>query len=568
MAGPADPRSFDVIVIGGGVNGTGIARDCAMRGLDTLLLEKRDFAAGSSGANSGMIHGGIRYLEKDPQLTKLSCMDSGYIQRIAPHLLFRIPFIYPLRSSGRPLRDWALHYGSEVYFEAYDRYQPLKRGKEHTRLTPDEAWDLEPGLIREIDGAITMDEWGIDPFRLCTLNARSAAAHGATVLNRTEVLRFLRADGGAVVGVEARDLRGGARTEYRAAVTFNAGGPWAPRIAALAGVTVRIRPGKGVHLTLDRRLSNYGVITEAVDGRQIFVMPHENNTIIGTTDDDYYGDPDDLQVSEDEVAYLLEGAAHAFPAVREARLLRTWAGVRPTLYAYGKTEDALSREHAIYDHAQDGAPGFMTMVGGKLATFRIMAEEATDAIARKVGRAVRDCRTHVEALPGGEASASPVELAREHEVLPFAASRLVYRHGAEAAEVLKLCDDEPALRAQVCPCEGVLGAELVYALRREMATGLCDLRRRCRLAMGPCQGARCLGPAAAIVATEKRLSPEETRGELLELMAERWKGERPVLSGDGLAEAELKRATYFGLGNLDVAAAPPRAGPLPENGGY
>jgi glycerol-3-phosphate dehydrogenase len=559
---------FDVIVIGGGVNGTGIARDCAMRGLSTLLVEKRDFAAGSSGANSGMIHGGIRYLEHDPAVTRLSCLDSGYIQRIAPHLLFRIPFIYPVKNRGRGLMERAFLYGAEVYFEAYDRYQPLKRGKEHTRLAPQEVYELEPGAIREINGAVTMDEWGIDPFRLCALNARSAAMHGATVLNRTEVVRFLRGDGGAVVGIEARDLRGGGRTEYRAGVVFNAGGPWAPRIAQLAGVTVRIRPGKGVHLTLDRRLSNYGVITDAVDGRQIFVMPHENNTIIGTTDDDYYGDPDDLQVNEDEVAYLIEGAASAFPSVRESRVLRAWAGVRPTLYAYGKTEDALSREHEIYDHAGDGAPGFLTMVGGKLATYRIMAEEATDLIARKLGRAVRECRTHLEALPGGASQAHPVELSRAHDVPAYAAARLAYRQGGDAEAVLKLADEDPALRAEVCPCEGVLGAELVYALRNEMAAGLCDLRRRCRLAMGPCQGTRCLAPAAAILAAERRLSPEETRGELLELMAERWKGERPVLTGDGLAQAELKMHTYFGLGNLDVAPAPPRAGPLPENGGY
>src|SRR5207245_275941 len=203
--------------------------------------------------------GGIRYLMSDPQVTRLACLDSGYIQRIAPHLLFRIPFLYPvlLARPGEPtLVDRAFLYGAECYFEAYDRYQPLKNGKAHTRLT---------GRLEEV----------------------------------------------------------------RARCVFNAGGPWAPKIAALAGVEVKIRPGKGVHVTLDRRLSNYGIICKAVDGRDVFVMPHEDSSIVGTTDDDFYGDPDDLYVTSDEVEYLLQAVEHTFPAVRQARVLRAWAGVRP-----------------------------------------------------------------------------------------------------------------------------------------------------------------------------------------------------------------------------------------------
>ena len=237
-------RSYDLLVIGGGVNGTGIARDAAMRGLRTMLVEKKDFAAGSSGANSGMIHGGIRYLMSDPQVTRLACLDSGYIQRIAPHLLFRIPFLYPvlLARPGEPtLVDRAFLYGAECYFEAYDRYQPLKNGKAHTRLTDAELHELEPGIVPGTLGAVTMDEYGIDPFRLCTLNARSAAAYGATVRNHTQVTRFLR-DGPAVVGAELKDLPTGRLEEVRARCVFNAGGPWAPKIAALAGVEVKIRP--------------------------------------------------------------------------------------------------------------------------------------------------------------------------------------------------------------------------------------------------------------------------------------------------------------------------------------
>ena len=539
--------SYDLLVIGGGVNGTGIARDAAMRGLTTMLVEKKDFAAGSSGANSGMIHGGIRYLMNDPQVTKLACLDSGYIQRIAPHLLFRIPFLYPVspKKPGEPsLADRALLYGAECYFEAYDKYQPLKNGKPHTRLTDEELHELEPGIVSGTLGAVTMDEYGIDPFRLCALNARSAAAHGATIRNHTVVTRLLR-EGAAVVGAEIEDARTGAREEVRARAVLNAGGPWAPKIAALAGVAVRIRPGKGVHLTLDRRLSNYGIICKAVDGRDVFVMPHEDSSIIGTTDDDFYGDPDELTVTQDEVEYLLQAVEHTFPSVRSARVLRAWAGVRPTLFAYGPLEDALSRDHHIYDHEEDGAPGFYSIVGGKLASFRAMAQEAVDLIAHKAGNS-QPCRTHEVPLPGGEAAAPSAEtLGREHTVPSYAAARISYRHGAEAERILSLAEERPELRAFACSCEGVTFAELLFSLREEFASSLTDLRRRCRLGMGVCQGARCGGPAAALLAGELGLSHEKALAEANAFLDERWKGHRPVLAGDGLAQAELFQCTYY-----------------------
>ncbi len=545
-------RSYDLLVIGGGVNGTGIARDAAMRGLRTMLVEKKDFAAGSSGANSGMIHGGIRYLIDDPQVTRLACLDSGYIQRIAPHLLFRIPFLYPvlLERPGEPtLMDRAFLYGAECYFEAYDRYQPLKNGKAHTRLTDGELHELEPGIVPGTLGAVTMDEYGIDPFRLCTLNARSAASYGAAVRNHTQVMRLLR-DGPAVVGAELKDLRTGRAEEVRTRCVFNAGGPWAPKIAALAGVEVKIRPSKGVHVTLDRRLSNYGIICKAVDGRDVFVMPHEDSSIVGTTDDDFYGDPDDLSVTRDEVEYLLQAVEHTFPAVRQARVLRAWAGIRPTLYAYGPLEDALSRDHRIHDHEKDGAPGFFTIVGGKLASFRAMAQEAVDAVARKLGNSAA-CTTHQVALPGGEAPAPEAqELSRKHGVPAFAAARISYRHGAEAERVLRAAEDEPDLRAVACSCEGVTFAELAFSLREEFAESLADLRRRCRLAMGVCQGTRCAGPAAALVADERQLSSEAALADLTALLDERWKGNRAVLAGEGLAQAELVQGTYYTTGGL------------------
>jgi len=544
---------LDLVVIGGGVNGTGIARDAAMRGLSTMLVERKDFAAGSSGANSGMIHGGLRYLLYDRKVTELSCLDSGYIQRIAPHLLFRIPFILPVvpRREGQApgLFEQSFLYGAECYFEEYDRYQPLKNGKQHTRLTDEEMRAIEPGIVEGTAGALTMDEYGIDPFRLCALNARSAERHGAVIKNHFEVARMLRSVD-RIEGVELRGVRGGGREEVRARAVFNAGGPWAPKIAALAGVEVKIRPGKGVHVTLDRRLSNYAIVCKAIDGRDVFVMPHEDSSIIGTTDDDYYGDPDDLSIHDDEVKYLLDAVARTFPAVRQARILRAWAGIRPTVFDYGPLEDRLSRDHRIYDHEVDGAAGFFSIVGGKLASFRAMSEEAVDLVCRKLGKG-RPCATHVVPLPGGEAEAPEASmLARANDIPVFAAARLAYRHGGEAGKVLALAEERPELRAQACACEGVLLAELAFSLRNEFADSLTDLRRRCRLGMGVCQGTRCATPAAALWSRERAATHEAALGELESLLDERWKGHRPVLAGEALAQAELLQNAFFTTGAL------------------
>ncbi len=548
-----------MVVIGGGVNGTGLARDAAMRGLSVVLVEKRDFAAGSSGANSGMIHGGLRYLLFDRTVAYASSLDSGYIQRIAPHLLFRIPFLFPLawrnKEGRRNVGQHIYDYLTGVYVGAYDPYARLKNGKRHNHLTPREALEIEPGLSPELHGALTFDDYGIDPFRLCALNARSAAAHGARLSTYTQVTSFLRGEGGRVEGVKLEDLHTGGTREVRAKVVVNAAGPWAPRVAALAGVKLKLRPGKGVHLTLDRRLSNYAIACYAIDGRQVFVMPHESTTIIGTTDDDYYGDPDDIPITRDEISYLLEGVARAFPKVREARVLRAWAGVRNTMYKWGVNEDALSREHLFIDHARDGADGLYSLVGGKLASFRLQAEEATDVLVRRLGRRER-CRTHEVPLPGGERLCDSDALAASSGLPPYSVARLAYRHGAEAEKIVAIARDEPALAAPVCACEGTIGAELVFSIREEHARHLVDLRRRCRLAMGPCQGTRCIAAAAAILARERRLNAEETHAEIRSLLDERWKGNRIVGTGDGLAQAELSRGSFFTTGRLPAGALP------------
>ncbi len=545
MAGAAE---YDVIVLGGGANGTGTARDCAMRGLRVLLLEKADFGVGASGNSSGMIHGGIRYMLSDRKVTELACRDSGYIQRIAPHLLFRIPFLMPFasRKEGATLRERAVFYATEVYVGTYDLYQPLKSGKPSTRLTAEELYRLEPALRPGLHGAVTFDEWGIDAFRLCVLNALSARAHGAEVRTWTEAREVL-VEGGKVRGVRFRDALTGEAGEARAPVVYNATGAWSPAFARRHGLRVPMRPGKGVHLTLDRRFSNYGITCTAVDGRQMFLMPHENESIVGTTDDDYYGDPDDLEATNDEVEYLIEGVESLVPGVRRARISRAWWGLRTTLHEYGKNEDDLSREHAFYEGAAEGAAGLLSIVGGKLASSRAQSEEATDRIEALLGRPHVACRTHQVPLPGGDEVPDPGALAREHGVAAPVAARLVYRHGSRAREVLRLLREEPQLGLVLCREEGILAAEVVHCCREELVRRLSDLRRRCRVALGACGGLDCARIAAQVAGRTLGWSPERIRAELQDLLEVAWRERRPVLDGWQLAQEELCRGAHAGV---------------------
>jgi glycerol-3-phosphate dehydrogenase len=538
----------DVIVLGGGVNGLGTARDCAMRGLKVLLLERGDLASGASGGSSGLIHGGPRYMLSGPKVTELACRDSGYIQQLAPHLLFRIPFLVPFTSKRerQSLVERAVAYATEVFFSTYDLYQSLKRGKPSVRLDADELYRLEPGLRPGLHGAVTFDEWGIDAHRLCVLNALSARAHGAEVRTWTEAREVVR-EGGRAVGVRWLDRVTGERGEARAPLVFNATGAWSPAFARRQGATVRMRPGKGVHLVMDRRLSDYGVVCNAVDGRMMFVYPHDRESWIATTDDDFYGDPDDAEATADDVDYLLEGAASVFPAVRTARLSRAFWALRTTLYAYGPNEDGLSRDHQLVDHAAEGAAGLLSFVGGKLASYRAQSEEVTDRILRELGHSPVACRTHQVALPGGEALADPVALAAAHGVALPVAARVVYRHGAMAGEVLRLCDEDPRLRLLVCREEAILAAEVVHCVRHELVRKLVDLRTRLRLTVGGCGGLDCARVAAQLAGRELGWPAERTRAELAELLEAGWRERRAVLGGAQLANEELVRGAHWGV---------------------
>ncbi|MBW2315196.1 MAG: glycerol-3-phosphate dehydrogenase/oxidase [Deltaproteobacteria bacterium] len=535
---PVSSDPFDVLVVGGGINGAGVARDLALRGARVALVEKREFGSGTSWASSGMIHGGLRYLQHDPEVTLHSCVDSGHIQRIAPHLIFRIPFLMPIFPDD-PLGAEIV----EIGLEMYDRYQPFKGGRPHTRLSTAQARRLEPGLSDRIEGAFTLDEWGIDAARLCAANALDAAERGAFVRTHTELVAFLKDDSGRVCGARVRDRVTGDERRIEARETLNATGPWVARVSELAGAPVRLRPGKGIHVVFERRVSNLAVYAKGIDGRDMFTFPHEQNSMAGTTDDDFYGDLDRLEVTPDEVAYVLQAMERSLPGIREHRIAHAIAGVRPTLYGFGSYEDELSRDYAVFDHGErDGVPGFWTLAGGKLAAYRLMAEDATDQLCAALGIDA-SCRTHETPLPGGEAPVDPAEVSRRFGVGLPAAIRVGFRHGARASQVLAASVAPPR---PVCVCEPVLDAELRHAARAEGLRTLEDACLRVRLGIGACQGAGCGARAAATLANTLDWPADRVGAELARFVDARWRAIAPVLAGDHIAALEVHRAAFLG----------------------
>lgn len=534
--------SYDVIIVGGGINGVGIARDCALRGISCLLVEKGDFSAGTSWASSGMIHGGPRYLFYDKNVTRLACLDSGYIQKIAPHLLFRIPFLYPVYQEPGHTRLEAqmLLEGVESFFETYDEFVQLKNGKTHTRLTPDEVSQLEPNLSQNnLVGAVTFDEWGIDVPRLCIANVVDAVENGAHALNHTRVVKVVK-EKEAFQAVQIRDELTGEEKTVSGKVLVNATGPWSPQFGKMAGLDIQLRGGKGIHLVFDRRLFNIAITAKAIDNREIFVLPYENTSIIGTTDDDFFGDLDEQKTSEDEIKYLLEGIEQVFPAIKSARMTYSYSGVRPTLYQRKVYEDELSREHEVLDHEfRDGIKGIISLIGGKLASYRIMAKETVDLIAQKLTN-TKPCTTHEKPLPGGDFVPDVLELARAYEIDSYVVARLVYRHGSRTLKILDMMKMDRELSAIVCACEPVTKAEIEYVKANEMARTLSDIRMRTRLTTGPCQGTNCLTGAA-----------QGMEDHVQSFLNQWWWNRAAVLNGEQLKQEELFQALHFcnnGLG--------------------
>jgi glycerol-3-phosphate dehydrogenase len=533
---------LDVVVIGGGSTGTAVVRDCAMRGLRTTLFERDDIASATVGTCAGMISSGLKYMD-EPKIVDMCSEEVVYFNRIAKHIVSKLPILTPM------LEMSDLSTGGN-FAEEYSKRAATRDVPPVLFLTPEDTLEIEPMIHPHIIAAMYFEEFFIDPFRYCLLQALDAKNHGAAIRTYCEVLEIEHNAEKEYYEVFFHNRTTGEIESVTTKTVVNATGPWAPEIAKSAGTDVEIRPNKGAHVIFDRRIVNVGVITKAVDGRMIYLFPHENTTLLGTTALDSWENPDTLVATQDEIEYLLKSMEFVVPKIREARIIRTMEGVRPLVADWKIPEDDVTRGYEIVDHERDGRPGFYSFTGGKLIMARHMAEAVTDAVCRKLGVA-HPCKTHEVPLPGNDDDVDIDSLSAEYDVPLHTLERMRQRRGTQMREILEMTKERPEWKTTICACEPVLEAELRYAIKEEFPHTLNDLRRRVRLGTGPCQGTLCTYKAAAILADELGLEGEDFLVDILDFRSERWKGIRPVLRGEQLAQEELVQGIYSCVGNLD-----------------
>jgi glycerol-3-phosphate dehydrogenase len=418
-------------------------------------------------------------------------------------------------------------------------------------LTPDASLEIEPSLHPDIIASVYYEEYFIDPFRLCLLQALDAKNHGAEIRTYCEVIGFDVNDDDEIEGVVFYNRVSGTTESVRTKVVVNATGPWAHKVAKSADDELEIRLNKGTHVIFDRRIVNTGITVKAIDGRWIYLFPHENTTLLGTTALDTWEDPDTLVASFDEIEYLLQSLETVLPSIRDARIIRTMVGVRPLVPDWKVPEGKVSRGYRVVDHAEiGGKKGLISFLGGKLVTCRHMAETVTDLVGVKLGKEVK-CTTHETPLPGNDADVDVLELSKKYGISLHALERMRARRGTEMLKVLEMTKEHPEWKTTICTCEPVIEAEIRYAIRHEFPQTLNDLRRRLRLGTGPCQGTFCTYKAAAILAEELNLSGDDFLVDILDFRAERWKGIRQSMRGEQLAQEELAQGMYVCVGNLD-----------------
>ena len=402
---------YDAIVIGGGITGAGVLRDLALRGARAVLVEKGALGRATTAASSHLIHGGLRYLLYDRLTTHATCWDSGHIVRIARPLLTQLPILWPVYQDHR--RGLAT---VETLLESYDGFQRMKEGKKHLRLSATETRRLVPGLKEEgLKGGLLFDEYWVDAVQLVRANVDSAIHAGASVRLNTRVVGFETATDGKSpkIGVRLNGQNGREEILW-GSVAINAAGPWADRVAAMAGGALSLRLQKGSHLVYNNTpsaLANgpcpVGLILEAVDrDRYVFILPGKGKTLVGPTDLAGDDDPDHLKTTTDEIRYLLDSCRRYFSAFPE-QCDGTTVGVRPILGQRGP-EKLLSRGFRVVDHGREGGPArLVTVAGGKMSDFRLMGEEAADAACRWTGTPGAS-HTATMALNGDWVSGKPV----------------------------------------------------------------------------------------------------------------------------------------------------------------
>jgi glycerol-3-phosphate dehydrogenase len=502
-----ESESFDLVVIGAGINGAGIARDAAMRGLRVLLLDKGDVGGGTTSWSTRLVHGGLRYLEYgELGLVRESLRERERLLRIAPHLVKPLPMLIPIyerqRRGALSIRAGMLAYDLLSFEKTLPRHKMLSRSE-----TLERAHGLAPEGLRA--SALYYDAQVEYPERLALENALDARAIGAIVLTYARAERF-ETEAGHVSALEFTHLPGGTKHLVRAQVFVNVSGPWVDEVLSRTGGATHARligGTKGSHIVTNRfegAPADALYVEAKEDGRPFFIIPWNNLYLIGTTDTRFCGDLDSVKASDEEIDYLLRETNHVIPqaALKRGSVLYTYSGVRPLPYLKDETVNAgITRRHFIHDHSPE-LNNLLSIVGGKITTYRNLSEQTVDLVFKKLGRRSTPCETARVPLPGARASdfdSFAEQFTREHQLDGRTQEHLLRVYGTRAAEVLKLATGHGELLAPLDTTTGAIRAEVLFSFRQEMAATLADcLLRRTMIGYGPRAGLDAVEVAAAV----------------------------------------------------------------------
>jgi glycerol-3-phosphate dehydrogenase len=517
-----ESRAYDVLVVGGGATGAGVLRDLARRGLRTLLVERGDYGTGTTGRYHGLLHSGGRYVAKDALAARECIAENRILRRIAPASIEDTGGFF-VATPDDP----------DDYVDAFPA-ACIAADVDCEEIPVQEAFRREPALNPRIRRVFKLPDGSVEPWHLIESNVADARAHGSEALAYQRLVSMER-DGDRIVAATIRDERSGSLTRITPRFVVSCAGAWSGQIAAMVNVTVTMHPGKGTMLIYNQRMTDTVVnrCHKSSDGD--IMVPVHTVAILGTTEQ-RVEDPDQYEITRDEVAALIREGEKLFPDLGKMRLLRAYAGVRPLYQPPAEVTAAalkdgrqISRAHSVLDHgAMDGVENFVTIVGGKLTTFRQMAEDTVDMVCAKLG-VTEPCTTADEILP---------------DQVPGQTYWLGHRLADHEAEG----GGDAAL---LCECELITRPILDEYLDRHPDATPDDLRRGTRLGMGPCQGGFCTFRAAGVLgeragrAGQAAVADVSDRA-ILGFLRERFKGTRPIAAGRQLQEQWMISGVYEG----------------------
>jgi len=508
----------EVLIIGGGATGTGIARDLALRGIESVLIEKKDINNGASGANHGLLHSGARYAGKDQQAAGECIRENLLLKELAPHCIENTSgFFVSVKGDEKK-------YASDFPDICRNAGIPVRE------IQKEEAFEEEPSLSGDITKIFEVPDATIDPFRLSLDNISDACRNGGTLLRFTTLIGFEK-DGEKIRAALVKDDISGKEFEIEARIFVNAAGAWAGEVAAMAGAQIPMIFSKGTLLVTSSRISQRVINRLRPPGDSDIVVPGGTVSILGTTSVKA-DDLSDISPGVDEADIIINESMKMVPEIKGARMIRAYSGVRPLVYSGTAEGRSISRNYTLKDHSDEGSSNFITITGGKLTTFRLMAEKASDFVSEKLG-VDKKSLTGITPLPESRSS---------EWTQPGKSSRYLLS-GSFSGEAL-LCECEMVSTSMIDNIVENITIEKRFPSLKEI--GL-----RSRIGKGSCQGAFCSFRIASYLYDKGIYSKEQGREEVKKFINERWKGLRPVIREKELVQADLQDSFLCGLLGLE-----------------